>query len=215
MNYFNFAPPDIQQHKQSGGPDSLGYTQRQYMHMDYSNHLDQMSVCPTLSGTKSENNGCPSPSLKDTSYASNQLQSMESSHGLSVEISALTKNETGENQHSCQGFQSPFATNSENATAENTMVFRGATLNQNRVQHEKNQIEVQNNFKGGNNESPAERDSLNIQESSSCVSSVMDDISLEATSFRHLQLVMNKVYSLRFISKILAQSPSFVYKKGI
>ena len=72
------------------------------------------------------------------------------------------------------------------------MVFCGTLPNQKQVQLSENQIEGQTDVKGACIKLPHELDSSNVQDSS-CMSSVLDDISLEATSFRQLQQVMEKV----------------------
>ncbi|XP_022725219.1 protein LNK1-like isoform X3 [Durio zibethinus] len=121
-----FSTSGLQLQKQNIGPDSVSYvkTDIPYMHLSYSSHSDQISICPTLSGAKSENNGHPS-SKNESSYASNQDEDHSEVEGVSV------------------GY-------------------------------------------------PAELDSSNAQESC-CVSSVLDEVSQEATSFRQLQHVMEKL----------------------
>lgn len=171
----------------------MSYIQRQlpYMNLEHTRHSDQISVCPTPSSTQSEKDGRPS-SLKESSYASNQLQSMESSHGPSTETPLATISENREKPNSCQGFQSSFIMNFENAATTNPMVFCSTVSNQKQVQKSENQIGGRSDVEGASNEIPAEFDSSNLQESS-CMSSVLDDISLEATSFLQLQQVMEKV----------------------
>ncbi|XP_016739342.1 protein LNK1 isoform X3 [Gossypium hirsutum] len=121
-----FFSLDVQRSKLNDGPDSVNYRQTNipYMHLSYSGSLDQVSICPTVSSAKSENNG-QSSSKNESSYASNQDEGHSEVEGVSV----------------------------------------------------------------GN---PAELDSSNVRESS-CVVSPFDEVSLEATSFRQLQQVMEKL----------------------
>lgn len=192
VNYEDFKP-GIEQQKQNAGPNSMSYIQRQlpYMNLEHTRLSDQISVCPTPSSTQSEKDGRPS-SLKESSYASNQLQSMEGSHGPSTETPLATISENREKPNSCQGFQSSFIMNFENAATTNPMVFCSMVSNQKQVQKSENQIGGHSDVEGASNEIPAEFDSSNLQESS-CMSSVLDDISLEATSFLQLQQVMEKL----------------------
>ncbi|PON39088.1 dentin sialophosphoprotein-like protein [Trema orientale] len=182
-----YSTPSMQQHKQSTGSDSISYGQRKlpYMHLEYTHHSDQISVCPTPS-TKSENDGHPSP------CTSNQLQSMEGSHGGSTEIPDIRMSGKRETLYNCQGFQSSFTMNFEKTASTSQMVLSGAASNQKQMQQSENQIEGHSDVEGASIEIPAELDSSNVQESS-CMSSVLDDISLEATSFRQLQQVMEKL----------------------
>ncbi|KAL4385197.1 hypothetical protein GQ457_15G012620 [Hibiscus cannabinus] len=82
-----FSPSGLQQHKQNVGSDSVSYmhTNFPYMHLNYISLLDQILECPTLSSTKSENNGNCS-STNESSYASDKVHSIESSSGPSVII---------------------------------------------------------------------------------------------------------------------------------
>lgn len=191
-NYDDFKP-GIEQQKMNAGPNSMSYIQRQLpsMNLEHTRHSDQISVFPTPSSMQSEKDG-RSSSLKESSYASNQLQSMESSHGPSTETPLATTSENREKPNSCQGFQSSFIMNFENAATTNPMVFGGTVSNQKQVQKSENQIGGHSDVEGASNEIPAEFDSSNLQESS-CMSSVLDNISLEATSFLQLQQVMEKL----------------------
>ncbi|PQQ01075.1 protein LNK1 isoform X2 [Prunus yedoensis var. nudiflora] len=150
-----YSTPAIHQHKQKTVTDSVRYMQKNipYMHLDYSHPSDQTSVCPTVSGTQSDNNVHPSPSLKETSYASNKVLSMESS---------------------CETYCDPVSV-------------------QKKVQQSANETEGHSDVEGGASIGmQAEFDSSDLQESS-CLSSVLDEISLEATSFRQLQQVTEQL----------------------
>lgn len=89
------SPQGIHQHKQNRGPDTLCYMQTQIacMHMECSHPSNQISVCPALSGTRSEINGHTSH-FKESSNASNAVQSMESSHGPPFKVLEEMRGET-------------------------------------------------------------------------------------------------------------------------
>ncbi|GMY39015.1 protein LNK1 [Fagus crenata] len=181
----------IHQHKQDIGPDTLSYMQAHvpYMHLDYRHPSNQISVCP--SGNKSENNGPPSPSPKESSYASNPVQSMESSHGQSLEVLVKTMNEKREKLHCCQDLQAPSTRKSKHVNLATPMAFCLPVSAQKQAQHSENEVEAYSEV-GLTIGIPTEFDSSNVQESS-CMSSVLDEISLEATSFRQLQQVTEQL----------------------
>lgn len=177
----------IHKHRPDMDSDSLGCIQIQtpVMHPDYSHTSNYSSILPTLSGSRSEHDGYPSPSFKESSYASN----MESSHGHPFEVAALNTNDKKEHLYLChdakllsRGFKS------ENM--QSPMPFKSPGSAQ-KVGH---QIENENEGHsevGGVSISP-EIESSNVQESSS-MSSALAEISLEATSFRQLQQVLDQV----------------------
>ncbi|KAK2665171.1 hypothetical protein Ddye_003745 [Dipteronia dyeriana] len=187
-----FPASGLQQHKRNIGGDSLSYIQTDipYMHLDYHHPLDRISVCPTPSGTKSENNSHLSSSPKESSYASNQVQSMESSHGPSFEAPSVTTNEKREKLYHCEDLQVPFTRNFKHANIASPMTF----CNSPSIQKQRHQPECEIGDPNGGVSIgvPAELDSLNAQESS-CMSTVLDEVSLEATSFRQLQQVIEKL----------------------
>ncbi|KAF4365945.1 hypothetical protein F8388_019189 [Cannabis sativa] len=188
-----YSTHSIQQHKQSTESDSMSYVNSKlpYMHLDYA-HGSDISVCPTPSGTKSENNGCPSPALKESSCTSNQLQSMDGSRDASTVSPAITMSGKREKLYSCQSVQSSFTKNFENVASTSPMAFNGAALNQKQLQQSERQIEGQSDVEGSSLDAPAELGSSTVQEKS-CLSSVLNDISVEARSFRQLQQVMEKL----------------------
>ncbi|XP_062077162.1 protein LNK1 isoform X2 [Humulus lupulus] len=187
-----YSAHSIQQHKQSAGSDSMSYVHSKlpYVHLEYTHHSD-ISVCPTPSGTKSENNGCPSPTVKESSYTSNQLQSMDGSRDATMVTPAIKMSGKREKLYSCKGVQSSFTTNFEDVASTSPTALKGAALNQKQMQQSENQIEGQSDVEGSSIDNPAELDST-VQESS-CLSSVLNDISVEARSFRQLQQVMEKL----------------------
>lgn len=192
-----FSPSGLWQRKQNLAPDSLSYMQSHnpYLHLDYSHPSDKISVCPTPPGIKSDNNSNMSPSPKESSYASNQVQSVESSRGppfTPFEAPSVTTNEKREKPSHCQGVQVPFTRNFKHENMVNAMEFDNALPVQKQVHKTEQETKGHSDVEGVSIRVPAELDSFNAQESS-CVSSVLDEISLEATSFRQLQQVMEKV----------------------
>ena len=155
------------------------------IHIDYSHSSDQISTCPTQSSVKSENNGYPSPSPKESSHASNHVRSIESANGPDFEAPAITTNENEENLYHCQEPSS--GRNLKPANMVGPAEFYGP------VSAKKVACQSEYDIKGVGTGIPAELDTSNAQESS-CMSSVLDGISLEATSFRQLQQVMEQVW---------------------
>lgn len=162
-----------------------------YLHMDYSHSSDQISVCPIQSGVKSENNCHLSPSLKESSFASNQLQSMDSSHDPTFEAPAVTKNEKRENICHCQNLRTSLSRNFLTANGASPATFCDSVSVQKQAHQSEYDIEGHGEI-GVSIGIPVELDSSNMQETS-CMSSALDEISLEATSFRQLQQVMDQV----------------------
>ncbi|KAJ6711443.1 PROTEIN LNK1 [Salix purpurea] len=178
--------PGIQQHKQIIGSNSLNYVPAHtpFIHIDYSHSSDQILTCPTQSSVKSENTGYPSPSPKKSSHASNHVQSIERANGPDSEATAVTTNENGGNLYHCQEPSS-----GRNLKPANMLVpaaFYGP------VSVKKVACQSEYDIEGIGTGIPAELDSSNAQ-GSSCMSSVLDGISLEATSFCQLQQVMEQL----------------------
>ncbi|TYI33696.1 hypothetical protein ES332_A04G151800v1 [Gossypium tomentosum] len=187
-----FFSLDVQRSKLNDGPDSVNYRQTNipYMHLSYSGSLDQVSICPTVSSAKSENNG-QSSSKNESSYASNQVHSIESSHGPLFEASAIITNEKRGKLHHQQDTQIPHNRNVKQAKTDTRMAFCDPVTIQKQVCMSE-QDEGHSEVEGVSVGNPAELDSSNVRESS-CVVSPFDEVSLEATSFRQLQQVMEKL----------------------
>lgn len=173
------------------GPDTLSYMQTHapYMHLDYHHPSD---IFQTTSGNRSDNNGPLSPSPKESSYASNPVQSTESSHGPSLEVPV--KNEKREKLHCCEDLQAPSTRKSKHVNMTTPMAF-GLPSAQKQAQLSENEGEAHSEI-GVTKGIPTEFDSSNAQESS-CMRSVLDEISLEATSFRQLQQVTEQVNDIQ------------------
>ncbi|KAF8404580.1 hypothetical protein HHK36_009467 [Tetracentron sinense] len=188
-----FHSQGIQQQKQNIGPDCLTYlhTYIPYVHSEYNHPSDQIPVTPTLSSTKSKNKARLSLSLKASSYASDYAQNMERSPDPSAKEPAMTSDEKIENIHQRQEVQGTSTVDPQHVD----LVVHAAFADQIPVRKQLHQIQNKVSGHGGvegmSKGLPAEVDSSNVQESS-CVSSVLDEISLEA-SFRQLQFVMEQL----------------------
>lgn len=170
------SPSGNHQHKQHVGPDTLCYMRTQLPCME----------------NKSENSG-HAYSPKESSYASNPIQSMESSHCPSFEIPAKTINE--KRDQICQDLQTFTTRKFKNVNMSVPVEFCHPVSGHKQVQQSENDVEAHSEIEGVSVGIPTDLDSSNVQESS-CMSSVVDEISVEATNFRQLQQVMEKVQML-------------------
>lgn len=174
------------------GPDSCNYLQNHlsYVHPDNGPLSGLTSLNPTSSAVKSETNELTSPSTRDTSHASNLLPSTDGSHDPPLPATALKGFGKREKPHNRHGNRSPVESNIKptNIVVQATSNNPGSIVKEAHYAGDKSEnhsdIEEVRHF------IPAELGSSNIQESSS---SGMDDISLEAASFRQLQLVMEQL----------------------
>ncbi|VVB17967.1 unnamed protein product [Arabis nemorensis] len=147
-----------------------------YPHFNCEQPSDQISACESKSGIKSENKP-NSSSASHESYASNQAQSVESLQGPTVDDRCRKGFEKRVNLQPGQDMPPSFAVSSRKSSKKNPMMFPDAQKTGLENDHKK---------------AAAELETSNMQESS-CVSSVVDDISLEATSFRQLQQVIEQL----------------------
>ncbi|XP_057976714.1 protein LNK1 isoform X2 [Malania oleifera] len=162
-----------------------------HMHSNYIYPLDQMASGPTLSVSKSENNAFSSRSRKAASYASNQVQTQESSHGPSFEASVMAGHLKTDKPYSQSGLQASLNSNLEHVDLGAQAAFCDPLSVQKPLLNCETEVEGHSEVGGANIGVPAELDCSNVQESS-CISS-LDEISLEATSFRQLQHVMEQL----------------------
>lgn len=178
-----FPDPAIQ--KQNSGTDPVRYLQTNipYMDLDYSHLSDQISVCPTESDTQIEKNGHPSSLVKESSYASSQVLSLENSCGPFNAPAVIKK----QKQLLCGDIDPPFS-----KCRENPETFCVPVSVQKHAEQPENETEVHSDVEGVSIGMQPEFYSSNLQESS-CMSSVLDEISLEATSFRQLKQVTEQV----------------------
>lgn len=144
------------------------------MHLNNGSHPDQISLGATISCATSENNGCPY--TKNSSFGSNPVKSTESSLGPFFEGSNNDRKITVHRQQGVQGSYECIKNGKKPAR---------------KLVHQAEQ-DGYSDVKGGSSGVRPEIDSSNNHESS-CLSSAYDEISLEATSFRQLQQVMEKV----------------------
>ncbi|TYG85685.1 hypothetical protein ES288_A13G074800v1 [Gossypium darwinii] len=186
-----FSPLDLQQHKQNKGPGSVSYGQASvhYMHLNNSGPSNQISRFPTLTSAKSENNG--HPSTNESSCASNQAQSIESSRGLSFEVPDIITNEKMGKPFHQQETKAPVKGNINQARVESQIAFYDPVTVQKQV-CQSEQDEGHSEVEGFSVGKQAESGFSNRQKSS-CVGSLLGEVSLEATSFRQLQQVMEKL----------------------
>ncbi|XP_022763709.1 protein LNK1-like isoform X2 [Durio zibethinus] len=125
------------------------------------------------------------------SIGPDSVQSIESNHGLPFEAPAILTNEKRGKLYHQQDTQAALNRNVKHAKTESQMAFCDAVTIQKQV-GQSEQDEGHSEVEGVSVGKPSELGSSNAQEIS-CVSSVLDEISLEATSFRQLQQVMEKL----------------------
>ncbi|KAK7412130.1 hypothetical protein VNO78_03578 [Psophocarpus tetragonolobus] len=178
-----------QKHKLNIDSNTLGCIQTQIpvSHPDYSHTPNHTSLFPILIGSTSDHDRHLSLSLKESSYASN----MESSHGHSLEAAALKTNDHREKlYHCCDGPLLSSDFKSENLP--NQMPFCSLGSGQ-QVGHQfENENEGHSEVHGVSLGFSPEIDSSTVQESSS-MGSALDQTSVEATSFCHLQQIMDQL----------------------
>ncbi|KAI4296353.1 hypothetical protein L6164_036318 [Bauhinia variegata] len=179
----------IQKHKLNRGSDSLGSMQRHtsLTYPDYSNARNHTPLLPALSGSRSEHDGHPSPSLKESSYSSN----MESSHDHSLEAAALKRNEKREKLYHHDDAQA-LSGDLKNGNVKSPLPFHSYGSAQQQMHPLENENEGHSEVGGVSIGFSQETDSSNMQETSP-ISSAVDEISHEATSFRQLQQVMDQL----------------------
>ncbi|KAF8118466.1 hypothetical protein N665_0005s0223 [Sinapis alba] len=149
-----------------------------YSHFNFEQPSDQISACESNSGIKSENKPNPS-SISNESYTSNQGQSVESLQGPTVDDRCRKGVEKRVSLQPGQDMP-PFAVSTRKGSKTNPMVSLGVVPIQ-KTRHEDD-----------HRKAAAKVETSNMQ-GNSCVSSVVDDISLEATSFRQLQQVIEQL----------------------
>lgn len=178
----------VHKHRPDMDSNSLGHIHilTDLRHPDYSHISNYTSLIPTLSGSRSELDGQPSPSFKESSFASN----MESSRAHNLEAVAFKTQDERENFYLCHDEQllSP-SFKSENMV--NPVPFKSPSSDQ-KVGHQfESENEGHSEVGGVSIGFSQEIDSLNVQESSS-MSSAQEETSLEATSFLQLQQIMDQ-----------------------
>ncbi|MED6125377.1 hypothetical protein PIB30_067991 [Stylosanthes scabra] len=169
----------VHKHRPNMDSDSLGCVQMQtpLIHPDYSHTPNYTPLLSSLSGSRSEHNG--------------QLTPLDSPHGQPLEAAGLETSDKRETLYNCRdarllsrGFES------ENMASHVTS-FRSPGSAQ-RVGHQFENENEGHSEVGVSIGFSQEIDSSNAQESPS-MSSALDEISLEAASFRQLQQVMDQL----------------------
>jgi hypothetical protein len=176
-----------QKHKQNPDYDSLGciLTQIPLMHIDFSRVPNHTSVSSNFSGPRAEHDGYMSPSLIESSYASN----MDCSHGHSLVAAALKTNEKKEKYHSHCNLLSRSYKNERRA---NDMPFHSPGSSQQVAHQFENENEGHSKVRGVSLGFSSKIDSSTVQESSP-TSSSLDQNLIEANSFCNLQQVLEQV----------------------
>lgn len=196
----------IRHHKQKTGPDTMRHMQTKIpcLNFNYSNSSDHTSVYPAPSGAHSENNCGMSPSPKESSDASNQALSLESSQGQ-FEVPFMTTHKREEKLYQGHDLWVPSARNFNDGNVGNPKAFGNSLSVQKQVVPSELEMEGHSEIDGITNGVQSELESSNVQESS-CMSSMVDDISLEASGFRQLQQVMEKVNHTKALTLLLTLS---------
>lgn len=163
---------------------------------DYIHSLDQSSVYPAPSAVKVDTNGLTSASPKE-SYSSNQLLAADSSRGPSFQVTPVVPNEKRDSILYQQVFLSPFCNKSDKREMGVQVPLCDSVSMEKNAQHSGNKFENRGDIEGVT----GEVGTSTVQESSS-VNSVLDEISLEAASFRQLQLVMEQVFNFLWTWKM-------------
>ncbi|KAK9001331.1 hypothetical protein V6N11_083117 [Hibiscus sabdariffa] len=120
----------------------------------------------------------------------NYVQSMKSSHGPFEAPAIITSEKRGKLYYQ-QDRETPLNRNAKHANMESERAVCDPITIQNQV-CQSEQDECRSEVEGVSVVNPAELDSSNARESS-CVISPLDEVSLEASSFRQLQQVMEKL----------------------
>ncbi|KAG6406783.1 hypothetical protein SASPL_134394 [Salvia splendens] len=173
--------------------DSCNYLQNHlsYVHPDNSHSSDLTSLNPTPSAVKTEANELTSSSTRDSSHTSNLLPSVDGSHDHPLPLPVPTGTGKGVKLHSRHGSQSLANSNIKPAS----LVVQATSSDPGSLTEEAHYAGDKSDNHNDSAEVchfiPAELGFSNAQESST--SSDMDDVSLEAASFRQLQLVMEKL----------------------
>ncbi|XP_028753164.1 protein LNK1 isoform X2 [Neltuma alba] len=177
----------IQKRKPNNDSDSLGCLQTHVNrpHPGYTDFSSNTALLPAPSGSRSEHNSLPSPSLIESSYASN----VESSQAHSLEAAALIANEKRERLYHPNAAQ-PLTKSFKIENMAGSLPCQSPVSAQQLVHQFENENEGHSEVDGVSVGFSQETESSNVQEISSMSS--VDEISLEA-SFRQLQLVMDQL----------------------
>ncbi|XP_038708103.1 protein LNK1-like isoform X2 [Tripterygium wilfordii] len=162
------------------------------MHQEYGHPSNQISSCCTQSVAKSEDTGLSSAPWGESSYASNPVQSMESSYCATCDASAIATNSKRENLYHQKDLEASFTGKFQHEGMVSRSAFCDPVSDQKQAHQSELEIEGRSEVGGVSVGIPSELDSSNAHESSS-VSSLLDESSVEASSFRQLQKVMKQL----------------------
>ncbi|GMH16387.1 hypothetical protein Nepgr_018228 [Nepenthes gracilis] len=205
-NYDSFLPNDNK--KQSGvlrhpfgnsknQSSSLGTPQqRQRLHhnglqaeicfanSNFGHQSNQVSASRDLFGNKSEDTSHPSKSRMDSLYTSNHMQSAESSHDISFQTPAVAgdKKKGPCHHHKLSSHPEKFMVQTE---------YYDSVSLQKQANNFEGEVEGHSEVTGSGTGIQSELDSSYVQES--CMSSGLDEISLEASSFHQFLHVMEQL----------------------
>lgn len=176
----------VQQHKENLGPDTFHHLRANFPCIQSDSHQpsDQTTISPSLSGTRLENNTATSLSPKESSLSFEGLQDKDCSQDLSSMMIDVAPEEGRDNPGHYQGLQASFNSNAKNVDV-------ASICNPFPVQAS-NEFENHNDVEGASSGIPAKAGPWYVQESST-VNSGFNEGSLEATSFRQLQQVMEQL----------------------
>lgn len=149
-------------------------------------HSSNQSLPSTITSiVKSEDSSLPSISPRESSYVSNRMESVESAHDISRQKASVFRNKKKDRQlhrrvseHPGKGDLMAERANIDPVCAQKLCDFENEVEGQSEVDSDVGIATV--------------LDTSNIQESS-CMSSVLDEVSIDATSFQQLQNVMEKL----------------------
>lgn len=165
--------------QQDLAPEACVRTPLPLMNSNRVHPSSQVLARPRSSKIKSTDSGLPSLSPRESSYAST-----ESSRDVSFQHRADFQNKKKEKLRL-----------SRRTDKSNSMIQRADSdpiYAQKQVPNFENEVEGQSEVSASGVGIPGELDSPNMQESS-CMSSVLDEVSIEATSFRQLQQVLEQL----------------------
>ncbi|XP_042495565.1 protein LNK1-like [Macadamia integrifolia] len=188
-----FPSLDIPQQQQNIRPNFSSYSDRQmpYMQPEYKDPSHQVPVTPT-SSIKIENNGYPSGSSKSSSYASNHAQPIERSPDSSLEASTMKSGKRVGKPFQEQQLHAKLTGDPQYEDLGMRPAFTGQVSTQKYPAQIRDEVGAHSEIEGANIVLPAE-DSSTVQQSS-CVSTALSVVvSIEETSFRQLQYIMEQL----------------------
>lgn len=173
------------QQKQNLAPHACLQTSLPLMNSNTGHPSNQVLARPRSLIIKSKHSGFPSLSPREASSTSNQMQATESSHDVSLQHPSGYKKKARVNQRILYGH-----TKKSNLNVQRT--DSDPVSGQKQVPNFENEVEDQGEVNGSDTGIPGELDSSTIR-GSSCVRSVLDEVSIEESSLRQLQHVLEQL----------------------